>query len=73
VFAIALVVPIFLLVRKPGLHPALLLVVVLVLIMAIFKLCRDPLKVKDCVIRPEERLRLATLLGAPWRPDYRRV
>jgi Family of unknown function (DUF6526) len=68
VFALTLLATIVHLVRRPGLHSAWLVVVIVATIVAIFKLRLYPLKVQDRIIRLEERLRLATLLDAPLRP-----
>jgi len=68
VFAITLIATIVHLVRRPGLHSAWLVVVVIAAIVAIFKIRLYALKVQDRVIRLEERLRLATLLDAALRP-----
>ncbi len=68
VFAITLIATVFHLVRRPGLHSAWLVVVMIAAIVAIFKLRLYPLKVQDRVIRLEERLRLATLLDPALRP-----
>lgn len=62
VFAITLIMTIVHLVRRPGLHSAWLIVVVIAAILAIFKIRMYALKVQDRVIRLEERLRLATLI-----------
>jgi hypothetical protein len=68
VFAITLIATVVHLVRRPGLHSAWLVVVMIAAIVAIFKLRLYPLKVQDRVIRLEERLRLATLLDPALRP-----
>ncbi|MFI5101813.1 MAG: DUF6526 family protein [Terriglobales bacterium] len=68
VFAITLIVTIVHLVRRPGLHSAWLLVVMIAAIVAIFKIRLYALKVQDRVIRLEERLRLASLLDPALRP-----
>jgi len=68
VFAITLIATIVHLVRRPGLHSAWLVVVMIAAIVAIFKIRLNPLKVQDRVIRLEERLRLATLLDPALRP-----
>ncbi len=68
VFAVTLIASIVHLVRRPGLHSAWLVVVVIALIVAIFKIRLYALKVQDRVIRLEERLRLASLLDAALRP-----
>jgi hypothetical protein len=68
VFAITLIATIVHLVRRPGLHSAWLVVVMIAAIAAIFKIRLYALKVQDRVIRLEERLRLASLLDAALRP-----
>ena len=68
VFAITLIATIVHLVRRPGLHSAWLVVVMIAAIVAIFKIRLNPLKVQDRVIRLEERLRFATLLDPALRP-----
>ncbi|HKM49148.1 MAG TPA: DUF6526 family protein [Terriglobales bacterium] len=68
VFAISLVATIVHLVRRPGLHSAWMVVVMVAAIAAIFKIRLYALKVQDRVIRLEERLRLATLLDPALRP-----
>ena len=68
VFIATLVAAIVHLVRRPGLHSAWLVVVVIAAIVAITKLRNYPLKVQDRIIRLEERLRLATLLDPALRP-----
>ena len=67
-FAITLIATIVHLVRRPGLHSAWLVVVMIAAIVAIFKIRLYALKVQDRVIRLEERLRLATLLDPALRP-----
>ena len=68
VFAITLIVTIVHLVRRPGLHSAWLVVVMIAAIVAIFKIRLYALKVQDRVIRLEERLRFATLVDPALRP-----
>jgi hypothetical protein len=67
VFAITLIMTIVHLVRRPGLHSAWLIVVVIAAILAIFKIRMYALRVQDRVIRLEERLRLATLIDPSLR------
>jgi len=67
VFAITLIMTIVHLVRRPGLHSAWLIVVVIAATLAIFKIRMYALKVQDRVIRLEERLRLATLIDPSLR------
>src|SRR5271166_6395129 len=67
VFAITLIATIVHLVRRPSLHSAWLVVVMIAALTAVFKLRLYPLKVQDRVIRLEERLRLATLLDPALR------
>jgi len=68
VFAITLIASIVHLVRRPGLHSAWLVVVMIAALGAIFKIRLNALKVQDRVIRLEERLRLASLLDPSLRP-----
>ena len=68
VFAITLVVSLVNLVRRPGLHSAWFVVVMVAALCALFKLRLYPLKVQDRVIRLEERLRLTTLLDPALGP-----
>lgn len=68
VFTITLTVTIVHLVRRPGLHSAWLVVVMIAAMAVIFKLRLYTLKVQDRVIRLEERLRLASLLDPALRP-----
>lgn len=67
VFAITLIATIVHVVRRPSVHSAWLIVVVIAAILAIFKIRLYALKVQDRVIRLEERLRLATLLDPALR------
>jgi hypothetical protein len=67
VFAITLIMTIVHLVRRPGLHSAWLIVVIIAAILAIFKIRMYALKVQDRVIRLEERLRLAALIDPALR------
>ncbi|HMD17801.1 MAG TPA: DUF6526 family protein [Terriglobales bacterium] len=68
VFAITLIASVVHLVRRPGLHSAWFVVVMLAALAAIFKIRLNALKVQDRVIRLEERLRLASLLDPALRP-----
>jgi len=68
VFAISLIMTIVHLVRRPSLHSAWLVLVMIAALAAIFKIRLYALKVQDRVIRLEERLRLATLLDPALRP-----
>ncbi|HEY6303354.1 MAG TPA: DUF6526 family protein [Terriglobales bacterium] len=68
VFAISLLLTIVHLVRRPGLHSAWLVVVMIAAMVAIFNIRLYALKVQDRVIRLEERLRLASLLDPALRP-----
>jgi hypothetical protein len=67
VFAITLIMTIVHLVRRPGLHSAWLIVVVIAAILAIFKIRMYAMRIQDRVIRLEERLRLATLVDPSLR------
>jgi Family of unknown function (DUF6526) len=67
VFTITLIMTVVHLVRRPGLHSAWLIVVVVAAILAIFKIRMYALKVQDRVIRLEERLRLAALIDPALR------
>src|SRR5271157_3508749 len=68
VFAITLISSIVHLVRRPGLHSAWLVVVMVAAVLLAFKVRLYALKVQDRVIRLEERLRLMTLLDPGLRP-----
>ena len=68
VFAITLIMTIVHLVRRPGLHSAWLVIVMIAALAAIFKIRLNALKVQDRIIRLEERLRLASLLDPALRP-----
>lgn len=68
VFAITLIGMVIHVVRHPHIHSAWLIVVLVALIVAIFKIRLYSLKVQDRVIRLEERLRLATLCEPSLRP-----
>jgi hypothetical protein len=68
VFAITLITTIVFLVRRPSLHSAWLVVFMVALLTAVFKIRLYSLKVQDRVIRLEERMRLATLLDPALRP-----
>jgi hypothetical protein len=67
VVAITLIGSIIHLIRRPGLHSAWLVVVVIAAALAVAKIRFYALKVQDRVIRLEERLRLANLLDAALR------
>lgn len=68
VFAITLIASVVHLVRRPGLHSAWFVVVMLAALAAIFKIRLYALKVQDRVIRLEERLRFASLFDQALRP-----
>jgi hypothetical protein len=68
VFAITLIATIVHLVRRPGLHSAWMVVFMVAAVVVMFKIRLYALKVQDRVIRLEERLRLANLLGESLRP-----
>jgi hypothetical protein len=67
VFAITLILTIVHLVRRPGLHSAWMVVVMVAAVVALFKIRLYALKVQDRVIRLEERMRLANLLDESLR------
>ena len=73
VFAITLIGAIVCLVKRPGLHSAWLVVFMVALLTAVFKIRLYSLKVQDRVIRLEERMRLATLLDPALRSAHPRV
>jgi hypothetical protein len=68
VFAITLIWTIVHLVRRPSLHSAWMVVFMVAAVVLMFKIRLCALKVQDRVIRLEERLRLASLLGESLRP-----
>jgi len=68
VFLITLIAVIVHVFRRPSIHSAWMIVVMLAVITAMFKIRLYSLKVQDRVIRLEERLRLATLLDPSLRP-----
>ncbi len=68
VFALSVLLSIVHLVRHPGIHSALLVVLAIAALFLVFKVRLYPLKVQDRVIRLEERLRLMTLLDSGLRP-----
>ncbi|MGO9404991.1 MAG: DUF6526 family protein [Terriglobales bacterium] len=68
VFAITLILTIVHVVRRPSLHSAWMVVVMVAALAVIFRIRLYALKVQDRVIRLEERLRLATLLDPALRP-----
>jgi hypothetical protein len=68
VFAISLIAAIVHLVRRPGVHSAWFVVVMIAALVAISRIRLYALKVQDRVIRLEERLRLASLLDPALRP-----
>jgi hypothetical protein len=67
VFVLIVLATIVDLVRHPGLHSVVHVIVAIAGSLAITYIRRYPLKVQDRVIRLEERLRLATLLDASLR------
>jgi Family of unknown function (DUF6526) len=68
VFAITLIATMVHLVRRPGLHSAWMLVFMVAAVVVVFKSRLYALKVQDRVIRLEERMRLANLVGESLRP-----
>jgi hypothetical protein len=68
VFAITRISSIVHLVRRPGLHSAWLVVVMVAAVLLAFKVRLYALKVQDRVIRLEERSRLMMLLDPSLRP-----
>ncbi len=68
VFTITLIATIVHLIRRPCLHSALLVIVAVAAIVAVFEIRIYAIKEQDRVIRLEERLRLATLLDPALRP-----
>src|SRR5271165_231919 len=68
VFAISLLAASVHVIRRPGLCSAWLVVVMIAVLVALFKLRLYPLKVQDRAIRLEERLRLMTLLDPALHP-----
>ena len=73
VFFITLVGVIIHVFRRPSIHSAWMIVIMLAAIIAIFKIRLYPLKVQDRVIRLEERLRLATLVDPTLRPRLNEI
>jgi hypothetical protein len=73
VFVITLIATIVHLVRRPGLHSAWLVVVVIAVLVAVFKIRLYALKVQDRVIRLEERLRLQALAPTEWHSQIYRL
>ena len=59
--------------RRPSIHSAWMIVVMLAAIIAIFKIRLYSLKVQDRIIRVEERLRLATLIDPALRPRLNEI
>jgi hypothetical protein len=68
VFAISLIATIVHLIRRPGLHSAWMVVVMIAALTVIFKIRLYVLKAQDRVVRLEERLCLASLLDPALRP-----
>ena len=65
---VAIILSIISLVRHPGLHSTLWLVLAIALLLTAGKARSNALKAQDRVIRLEERLRLSTLLPEAARP-----
>lgn len=68
VLAITLVSTIVHVIRRPGLHSAWMVVLLIALCVAALRFRMYAIKVQDRVIRLEERLRLAALLDPSLRP-----
>ena len=73
VFFITLIAVIVHVFRRPSIHSAWMIVVMLAAIIAIFKIRMYSLKVQDRVIRLEERLRLASLVDPTLRPHLNEI
>jgi hypothetical protein len=69
----SIIIAIVYVVHQPGFYSAWLVVVALAAFFALFKVRSYPMKVQDCVIRLEERLRLQALAPAEWHTQIYRL